>query len=203
MIPVVLYMDVGNRWRHACKFLKRPHFSVWANHTNWLTVCTSSRPMSVHSRCVIERFVGVYVLFCCFVWIVCWYRDFFHRTESVIVPFLFTKIDTPLLLNLPLCLGWLLVCCLYKDVYLQVFKCASFWLHGCCGEWENWARKPIKHTIWMAVVTPTGHPKSVRNRCVIELFCGVVCVFTLPFCHFCWCRGFCHRTESDLFLFLL
>ena len=26
---------------------------------------------------------------------------------------------------------------------------------------------------------------------------------TLPFWHFCWCRGFCHRTESDLFLFLL
>ena len=21
--------------------------------------------------------------------------------------------------------------------------------------------------------------------------------------HFCWCRGFCHRTESDLFLFLI
>ena len=34
-------------------------------------------------------------------------------------------------------------------------------------------------------------------------FCGVVCVVTLPFWHFCWCRGFCHRTESDLFLFLL
>ena len=34
----------------------------------------------------------------------------------------------------PLRLGWLLVCCLYK--------CVSFWLHGCCGEWEGWARKP-------------------------------------------------------------
>ena len=38
---------------------------------------------------------------------------------------------------------------------------------------------------------------------VIELFCGVVCVVILPFWHFCWCRGFCHRTKSDLFLFLL
>ena len=56
---------------------------------------------------------------------------------------------------------------------------------------------------WVAVVTPTDRPKSVRNRCLIELFCGVVCVVTLPFWHFCWCRGFCHRTESDLFLFLL
>ena len=30
-------------------------------------------------------------------------------------------------------------------------------------------------------VTPTDRPKSVRNRCLIELFCGVVCVVTLPF----------------------
>ena len=48
-----------------------------------------------------------------------------------------------------------------------------------------------------------GTNKFKRNRCLIELFCGVVCVVTLPFWHFCWCRGFCHRTESDLFLFLL
>ena len=37
------------------------------------------------------------------------------------------------------------------------------------------------YTSWVAVVTPTDRPKSVRNRCVIELFCGVVCVVTLPF----------------------
>ena len=67
----------------------------------------------------------------------------------------------------------------------------------------RWTRKPVNHTSWVAVVTPTDRPKSVRNRCLIELFCGVVCVVTLPFWHFCWCRGFCHRTESDLFLFLL
>ena len=36
------------------------------------------------------------------------------------------------------------------------------------------------HTSMMAVVTPTDRPKSVRNRCVIELFGGVVCVVTLP-----------------------
>ena len=38
---------------------------------------------------------------------------------------------------IPLHLGWLLVCCLYKEVYLQIFKRVSFWLHGCCGEWEG------------------------------------------------------------------
>ena len=28
---------------------------------------------------------------------------------------------------------WLLVFGLYKEDYLQIFKCVSFWLHGCCG----------------------------------------------------------------------
>ena len=61
----------------------------------------------------------------------------------------------------------------------------------------NLLTKPV------AVVTPTARPKSVRNRCGIELFCGVVCVVTLPFWHFCWCRRFCYRTESDLFIFFI
>ena len=39
----------------------------------------------------------------------------------------------------------------------------------------------VSQTSWVAVVTPTDRPKSVRNRCVIELFCGVVCVVALPF----------------------
>ena len=46
----------------------------------------------------------------------------------------------------------------------------------------RWARKPVNHTSLVAVVTPTDRPKSVRNRCLIELFCGVVCVVSLcPF----------------------
>ena len=51
--------------------------------------------------------------------------------------------------------------------------------------------------------TPTDRPKSVRNRCVIEVFGGVFYVVTMLCGFFCGCRGFCHRTESDLFLFLL
>ena len=97
---------------------------------------------------------------------------------------------------------WLLVCCLYKEVYLQIFKCVSFWLHGCCGEWEGGPVNQVNHTSWVAVVTSTDRPKSVRNCCLIELFNGVVCVVTLPFSHFCWCMGFCHRTGSDLLLFV-
>ena len=66
----------------------------------------------------------------------------------------------------------------------------------------RWSRKPVNHTSLVAVVTPTDLPKSVRNCGLIELFCGVVCVSTLPFWHFCWYRGFCHRTGSDLLLFV-
>ena len=51
-------------------------------------------------------------------------------------------------------------------------------------------KRYINYTSWVAVVTPTDRPKSVRNRCVIELFCGVFCVVTLPFWHFCWWRAF-------------
>ena len=38
----------------------------------------------------------------------------------------------------------------------------------------------VNHTSWVAVVTPSGRLKSVRNRCVIKLFCGVVYVVNLP-----------------------
>ena len=59
----------------------------------------------------------------------------------------------------------------------------------------------FNHTSLVAVATSTDCPKSVCNRCVIELFCCIVCVVNLPFWHFCWCRGFCHRNESDIFHF--
>ena len=45
----------------------------------------------------------------------------------------------------------------------------------------RWARKPVNHTSWVAEVTPTDRPKSVRNRCVIELF---VALFVLSLCPF-------------------
>ena len=50
----------------------------------------------------------------------------------------------------------------------------------------------------MTVVAPTDR----RNRCVIEVF-GGVCVLSFGFRIFRWYRGVCHRTESDLLLFLL
>ena len=47
--------------------------------------------------------------------------------------------------NLVMCVCILfsqIVSCLYKEVYLQIFKRVSFWLHGSCGDREVWARKP-------------------------------------------------------------
>ena len=99
--------------------------------------------------------------------------------------------------------GGLFVCCLFKEVYLQIFNVCPFDYTAIAGSGTVGPVNQVNYNSWVAVVTPTDHPKSVRNRCVIGLFCGVVCVVTLPFWHFCWCRGFCHRTESDLFLFLL
>ena len=42
----------------------------------------------------------------------------------------------------------------------------------------------VNHISCVAVVTQTDRPESIRNRCVIERFCGVICVVTLPFSHF-------------------
>ena len=52
----------------------------------------------------------------------------------------------------------------------------------------------------MAVVTQTDRLKSVHTRCVIEVFCAVFEVVNC-FLMFCWYKGMCHRTESDIFLF--
>ena len=55
--------------------------------------------------------------------------------------------------------------------------------------------------VWMTVVTPTDRPKSVLNRCAIVVFGGVI-VLSIGFRIFCWYWCFCHRSESDLLLFL-
>ena len=39
----------------------------------------------------------------------------------------------------------------------------------------------VNHTSWVAVVTPTDRPKSVRNRYLIELF---VALFVFSLCPF-------------------
>ena len=69
--------------------------------------------------------------------------------------------------------NWLLVLGLYKEDYLQIFNFVSFYLHSFCDKWEGWDPvNRLNHTSWMAIITPTDRPKSVRNRCVIEDFGG-------------------------------
>ena len=36
-------------------------------------------------------------------------------------------------------------------------------------------RSRLNHTNWVAIVTPTDHPKSVSNRCVTEDLVAVLC----------------------------
>ena len=99
--------------------------------------------------------------------------------------------------------SWPLVLGLYKEVYLHIFKCVSVWLRSFCGKWE--CSDPVNlfnHTNLVAITSPTHRPKLVYNRCVIEILVAFL------WCHvfygfFCGCRDFSHRTESDLFLFLL
>ena len=58
----------------------------------------------------------------------------------------------------------------------------------------------FNHIIWVAVVTPTDRPESVRNRCVIYIFGGV---FVLSCCllNLYVGVGAYDMTESDLFFF--
>ena len=94
-----------------------------------------------------------------------------------------------------------MVLILYEENYLQLFKCVSFWLQSCCGKLEGWALvNRFNHTSGVTAVTPIDRPKSVCNRCVIEVFGGVFYVVTMLYSVG---GGVCHRTESDLFLFVL
>ena len=82
------------------------------------------------------------------------------------------------------------ICCLYKDVYLQIFT--FFFI-----------TRPLRVVgSWLPVVNPTDCFKSVRNRRVIKFFGAVLCCHCARFT-LCWYRGFYHKTESDLFFFFL
>ena len=75
-------------------------------------------------------------------------------------------------------LVWLLVCCLYllRRFINKFLNACPFDYTAVAGSGKVGPVNQVNHTSWVAVVTPTDRPKSVRNRCVIELFCGVVCV---------------------------
>ena len=63
---------------------------------------------------------------------------------------------------------------LYKDDYLQILKCVSFWLHKCFRRGKvghiNWLISPVR---WLLLLQ-FGNHKSARNLCEIECFGGIV-----------------------------
>ena len=90
-----------------------------------------------------------------------------------------------------------------RRIIYNFLICVSFWLHGCCGKKEGCALvNRFIHASAMAVITPTDRPKSVHNRCVVEVLVAFLCCHVAFWIFFVDVRGFCHRTESDLFLFL-
>ena len=61
----------------------------------------------------------------------------------------------------------------FRFIYIFLNVC-PFDYTSAAGSWKVGPVNQVNHTSWVAVVTPTDRPTSVRNRCVIELFCGVV-----------------------------
>ena len=98
-----------------------------------------------------------------------------------------------------------LICCcssvFIRRIIDNFFKNVSFWLDNVFSKYEdcdpvNW----FNNTSWDVAITPTNRHKSVRNRCVFNIFWRFF-VVTVLFGSFC-CKVSCNRTESDLFLIL-
>ena len=116
---------------------------------------------------------------------------------------LYTKLLSPKML-LPLRFGWLLVLRLYKDDYLQFFKCVCPFDYASLAASIGWYPvNRFNHTSWLSVVTPTDRSTSVRLRCVLKFLVAFLCCHFARRAFFCCCKGICLRTESDFFLFLI
>ena len=76
--------------------------------------------------------------------------------------------------------GWWFVVYIRRFIY-KFLNVSPFDYTAVAGSWKLGPVNQDNHTRLVAVVTPTDRPKSARNRCLIELFCGFVCVITLPF----------------------
>ena len=59
----------------------------------------------------------------------------------------------------------------------------------------GWTLKTVNESSWLMIVSPTDRPKSVRNRCVFELFVTSLCHY---FAFFVSAMRSCHITGSDL-----
>ena len=179
----------GNWNRHVChkwnREVDRPSRSTEVNqfnNTSWVVIVTlTDSPQLVRNRCVIDVLVVCLCLMLRFGF-VCGCRGFCHTIEYQISSFFFFSQQhwRVLLLRRSLLQFYIL----QLNLLLKILFLRFLWI-------ECFSSRSVF----------SSRPKSVCNRCVIELFCGVVCVVTLPFWHFCCRMGFCNKTESDLFLF--
>ena len=69
---------------------------------------------------------------------------------------------------------------MYQQIYTLSRIMCSFDDTAVAGSGTIWPVL-VNHTSWMAVVTLTDRPKSVRNRCVIELFLALFVWSVCPF----------------------
>ena len=61
--------------------------------------------------------------------------------------------------------------CSYDNIYRNIAnKQLLFDYTAVAGSGKVGPVNQVNHTSWVAVVTPTDRPKSVRSRCIIELF---------------------------------
>ena len=58
----------------------------------------------------------------------------------------------------PLRLGWLLVCCLYKEFIYEFLNVCPFYYTAVAGNGKVGPVNQVNHTSWVAVVTPTDRP---------------------------------------------
>ena len=84
------------------------------------------------------------------------------------------------------CLGWSAWGGCWFVVYIRrfIYKFINVGLFDNTAVAWSWKVGPVNqvnHTSRVAVVTPTDRPKSVHNRCVIELFMALFVLSLYPF----------------------
>ena len=98
-------------------------------------------------------------------------------------------------------MGRLFVFGVNMDNYLQISKCVFFITQVLRLVGMLVPVNRLNSTSCVAVAISTDRPKYiVRNRCVIDIYGGVLCCHFFVNVLFVW--GLFHMTEFDLFLFL-
>ena len=86
-----------------------------------------------------------------------------------------------LIINMTSPLGWLLVCCLYMEVYFQIINVCPFDYTAVAGSGKVGPVNQVNHTSWVAVITPTDRLSRSVTTVVSNFF---VALFVLSLCLF-------------------